>query len=56
MPASLRSDPGRLAPEQAVGIPPDSVAEITGIRMIITGIIGAILGGSFNGTSGMFTS
>jgi hypothetical protein len=34
MPASLRSDPGRLAPEHVAAIPPDWAAEITGILRI----------------------
>ena len=34
MPASLRPDPGRLAPEQVAVILPDWVAEITGIRTL----------------------
>ncbi|HVP38917.1 MAG TPA: group II intron maturase-specific domain-containing protein [Candidatus Saccharimonadales bacterium] len=38
MPASLRSDPGRLAPEQAAGIPPDWVAEIAGICSFLPAI------------------
>ncbi len=32
MPASLRSDPGRLTPEHVADFLPDWVAEITGIR------------------------
>ena len=39
---SLRSDPGRLAPELGAGMPPDWVAEITGILISESPFVEAI--------------